>query len=120
MPARDLLVKMQTNHMHLALVIDEYGGTDGLVSIEDLIEEIVGDIDDEHDVDDAPRLRGARRDQGHRLRAGRLPLEDANVECFCTRNRPTSRRASMRPATRTRARATRASCSAMPAARRRS
>ena len=57
MPARDLLVKMQTSHMHLALVIDEYGGTDGLVSIEDLIEEIVGDIDDEHDVEEAPQLR---------------------------------------------------------------
>lgn len=57
MPARDLLLKMQTTHMHLALVIDEYGGTDGLVSIEDLVEEIVGDIDDEHDVEEAPQLR---------------------------------------------------------------
>lgn len=56
MPARELLLKMQTTHMHLALVIDEYGGTDGLVSIEDLVEQIVGDIDDEHDVDDAPQL----------------------------------------------------------------
>jgi CBS domain containing-hemolysin-like protein len=45
----DLLLKMQTGHTHLALVIDEYGGTDGLVSIEDVIEEIVGDIADEHD-----------------------------------------------------------------------
>lgn len=53
MPVLDLLVKMQTTHMQLALVIDEYGGTDGLVSIEDLIEEIVGDIADEHDEDDA-------------------------------------------------------------------
>ncbi|MBI1328917.1 MAG: CBS domain-containing protein [Alphaproteobacteria bacterium] len=57
MPALDLLVKMQTTRLHLALVIDEYGGTDGLVSIEDLVEEIVGDIDDEHDVDEAPHLR---------------------------------------------------------------
>ncbi|HEY2070973.1 MAG TPA: hemolysin family protein [Rhizomicrobium sp.] len=56
MPARDLLLKMQTTHTHLALVIDEYGGTDGLVSIEDLIEEIVGQIADEHDTDDAPKL----------------------------------------------------------------
>ena len=52
MPARDLLFKMQSTHSHLALVIDEYGGTDGLVSIEDLIEEIVGEIDDEHDVEE--------------------------------------------------------------------
>jgi len=49
MRAVDLLLKMQTSHTHLALVIDEYGGTDGLVSIEDIIEEIVGDIADEHD-----------------------------------------------------------------------
>ena len=57
MPARDLLLKMQMSHNHLALVIDEYGGTDGLVSIEDLVEQIVGAIDDEHDTDDAPRVR---------------------------------------------------------------
>jgi CBS domain containing-hemolysin-like protein len=49
MRALDLLLKMQSTHTHLALVIDEYGGTDGLVSIEDIIEEIVGDIADEHD-----------------------------------------------------------------------
>ncbi len=49
MRALDLLLKMQATRTHLALVIDEYGGTDGLVSIEDIIEEIVGDIADEHD-----------------------------------------------------------------------
>ena len=53
MPAMDLLVRMQATRTHMALVIDEYGGTDGLVSIEDLIEMVVGDIEDEHDVDDA-------------------------------------------------------------------
>jgi CBS domain containing-hemolysin-like protein len=52
MPAVDLLVKMQATRIHLALVIDEYGGTDGLVSLEDLVEEIVGDIEDEHDVEE--------------------------------------------------------------------
>jgi CBS domain containing-hemolysin-like protein len=49
MPAIDLLAKMQATRIHLALVIDEYGGTDGLVSIEDIVEEIVGQIEDEHD-----------------------------------------------------------------------
>ncbi len=57
MPALDLLLKMQATRTHLALVIDEYGGTDGLVTIEDLIEEIVGDIEDEHDDVGAAPLR---------------------------------------------------------------
>ena len=47
----DLLVKMQASRIHLALVVDEYGGTDGLISLEDLVEEIVGEIEDEHDED---------------------------------------------------------------------
>ena len=50
MPAIDLLVRMQATRTHMALVIDEYGGTDGLISIEDLIEVVLGDIEDEHDV----------------------------------------------------------------------
>jgi CBS domain containing-hemolysin-like protein len=56
MPALDLLLKMQATRIHLALVVDEYGGTDGLVSIENLVEEIVGDIDDEHDVEEVPDI----------------------------------------------------------------
>ncbi|MBV1705321.1 MAG: HlyC/CorC family transporter [Hyphomicrobiales bacterium] len=56
MPALDLLVKMQATHTHMALVIDEYGGTDGLVSIEDVVETVVGDIEDEHDDPDAPAI----------------------------------------------------------------
>jgi CBS domain containing-hemolysin-like protein len=58
MPASDLLVKMQASHIHMAIVVDEYGGTDGLVSIEDLVEEIVGDISDEHDTDDDNLIKG--------------------------------------------------------------
>lgn len=53
MQAVDLLVKMQSTRTHMALVIDEYGGTEGLVSIEDLVEMIVGDIEDEHDEEGA-------------------------------------------------------------------
>jgi len=57
MPVLDLLLKMQTSQLHLALVVDEYGGTDGLVSIEDLVEEVVGEIADEHDVEEGPMIR---------------------------------------------------------------
>jgi CBS domain containing-hemolysin-like protein len=49
MRAADLLVRMQTSRIHMALVIDEFGGTDGLVTLEDLVESVVGEIDDEHD-----------------------------------------------------------------------
>ena len=59
MPALDLLVKMQATRTHIALVIDEYGGTDGLVSIEDIVETIVGDIEDEHDLEEAPQIEAA-------------------------------------------------------------
>ena len=76
MRALDLLLKMQTSHTHLALVIDEYGGTEGLVSIEDIIEEIVGDIADEHD-DEAMALR---RDGVCFVVDARLALEDFKNE----------------------------------------
>src|SRR5204862_5120185 len=56
MRAIDLLAQMQASRIHLALVVDEYGGTDGLVSIEDIVEQIVGEIDDEHDSDDPPSI----------------------------------------------------------------
>lgn len=52
MPLGILLQKMQTERTHMALVIDEYGGTDGLVTIEDLLEQVVGAIEDEHDVEE--------------------------------------------------------------------
>jgi CBS domain containing-hemolysin-like protein len=52
----DLLLEMQRSHVHMALVVDEYGGIDGLVTIEDLIEQIVGEIEDEFDVHEGPKL----------------------------------------------------------------
>jgi len=77
MPVLDLLLKMQTSHTHLALVIDEYGGTDGLVSIEDIIEEIVGDIADEHD-EESPHARPLPG--GGFLADARIDLEDFRAE----------------------------------------
>ena len=56
MPVLDLLMKMQLTRLHMGIVIDEYGGTDGLVTIEDVIEEITGEIEDEHDVQNMPML----------------------------------------------------------------
>ncbi|MBU1286131.1 MAG: CBS domain-containing protein [Alphaproteobacteria bacterium] len=61
MKLTDLLVKMQSTRIHLGLVVDEYGGTDGLVSLEDLVEEIVGDIEDEHDDEEPMFVRRSQR-----------------------------------------------------------
>jgi CBS domain containing-hemolysin-like protein len=69
----DLLLEMRFTRTHLALVVDEYGGTDGLVSIEDVVEEIVGDIQDEHDVEE-PVMVG--RPDGTLLADARTRLED--------------------------------------------
>jgi CBS domain containing-hemolysin-like protein len=74
MPALDLLAKMQATRIHLALVIDEYGGTDGLVSIEDLVELIVGDIADEHDEEEGQSV--IRQADGSFIANGRASLED--------------------------------------------
>ena len=72
MPASDLLVRMQASHIHLAIVIDEYGGTDGLVSIEDLVEVIVGDISDEHDTEEGLQIKSAG--EGSYVADGRVDI----------------------------------------------
>ncbi|MBV9330183.1 MAG: HlyC/CorC family transporter [Alphaproteobacteria bacterium] len=77
MPLPELLLRMQTTHIHLALVVDEYGGTDGLVSIEDAIEEIVGEIEDEHDRNE---LRLSRQENGSFIADARIGLEEFERE----------------------------------------
>lgn len=74
MPALDLLVKMQTTRTHMALVIDEYGGTEGLASIEDVVEVIVGDIEDEHDEETVDHI--TRTADGSYLMSARAHLEE--------------------------------------------
>lgn len=74
MPALDLLIRMQGTRTHLALVIDEYGGTDGLVTIEDIMEMIVGDIEDEHDVGEAATIE--KLDNGDFLLDARADLDE--------------------------------------------
>jgi len=74
MPVLDLLLQMRQQRMHLALVIDEYGGVDGLVTIEDLVETIVGDIADEHDEVQAAMV--VERPDGALDINARLPVEE--------------------------------------------
>ena len=72
-PVLDLLLQMRQARIHLALVVDEYGGIDGLVTIEDLVETIVGDIADEHDEEDAPLI--TERSDGTMELDARLSVE---------------------------------------------
>ncbi|WP_443748963.1 hemolysin family protein [Asticcacaulis solisilvae] len=91
MTTSELLVRMQGNRIHLALVIDEFGGTDGLVSLEDLVEAVVGNIDDEYDEVSEESIRdlpGGQIEADGRvelaaleIRVGRpLQIEDAEEE----------------------------------------
>lgn len=74
MPAMDLLIRMQATRIHMAFVIDEYGGTDGLVTIEDLVEEIVGDIEDEHDEVEEAYI--SRDPKGELVASARTPVNE--------------------------------------------
>jgi len=74
MPAMNLLVRMQATRIHMALIVDEYGGTDGLVTIEDLVEQIVGDIEDEHDEEEADLI--AVDPKLGLVASGRAPVKD--------------------------------------------
>ena len=78
MPIGVLLTKMQAERRHMALVIDEYGGVDGLVTIEDLIEQVIGEIEDEHDIDEARNF--AREKSGAWLALAKTPLEEFEAE----------------------------------------
>ncbi|NMJ42711.1 HlyC/CorC family transporter [Roseomonas sp. JC162] len=72
-PVLDLLLQMRQQRVHMALVVDEYGGIDGLITIEDLVETIVGDISDEHDEDAAPQM--TERPDGTIEIDARMPIE---------------------------------------------
>jgi CBS domain containing-hemolysin-like protein len=74
MPLLDLLQQMRLSRIHMAMVVDEFGGIDGLVTIEDLIEEIVGEIEDEHDDAATPQL--VQRPDGSVVADARTPIEE--------------------------------------------
>ena len=78
MPIGVLLQKMQTERIHMALVIDEYGGVDGLLTIEDLIEQVVGEIEDEHDTAEAALWREEK--PGVYLAQAKAPLDEFEAE----------------------------------------
>lgn len=75
-PIHDLLVKMQKERIHIAILVDEYGGTSGLATVEDILEEIVGEIRDEFDEDEVPEIR--KVNDNHFILDGKLLIEDVN------------------------------------------
>ena len=75
----DLLKEMQQDKIHMAMVVDEYGGIDGLVTIEDLLEEIVGDIEDEYDHEDEPII--CKQNNGNIVAEGKAELDEIKNVC---------------------------------------
>ncbi|MBA2870565.1 CBS domain containing-hemolysin-like protein [Anoxybacillus calidus] len=75
-PIHDLLVKMQRERVHMAILVDEYGGTAGLVTVEDILEEIVGEIQDEFDIDEIPMIR--KVNEHTTIVDGKVLIEDVN------------------------------------------
>lgn len=75
-PIHDLLIKMQKERIHMAVLIDEYGGTSGLVTVEDILEEIVGEIRDEFDGDEVADIQKIL--EGHYIFSSKVLIEDVN------------------------------------------
>lgn len=75
-PIHDLFVKMQRERVHMAILVDEYGGTAGLVTVEDILEEIVGEIQDEFDIDEVPMIR--KVNEHTTIVDGKVLLEEVN------------------------------------------
>ncbi|MDX8290302.1 hemolysin family protein [Metabacillus indicus] len=75
-PIQDLLLRMQKDRIHMAILVDEYGGTAGLVTVEDILEEIVGEIRDEFDIDELPNVR--KKSETHYIFDGKALIEEVN------------------------------------------
>lgn len=75
-PIQDLLVKMQKERIHMAILVDEYGGTSGLVTVEDILEEIVGEIRDEFDTDETPLVQTI--DENRTIVDGKVLISEIN------------------------------------------
>ncbi|MBE2908575.1 hemolysin family protein [Anoxybacillus flavithermus] len=75
-PIHDLFVKMQRERVHMAILVDEYGGTAGLVTVEDILEEIVGEIQDEFDIDEVPMIR--KVNEHTTIVDGKVLIEEVN------------------------------------------
>lgn len=73
-PIHDLLLRMQAERTHMAILMDEYGGTSGLVTVEDMIEEIIGEVQDEFDADEVAKIRSV--EENHYIVDAKVPIRD--------------------------------------------